>query len=615
MPIRKSILIFVIVASCLCSYFNTLFADFVWDDSFYLIKNSYVKSFKFLPLFFTNDFGHVHINKIDSHYYRPLLAFSYMFNHSLWGKNPLGYHIVSLILHIAICILIFLFIKLLTGEKFLAFVSSLLFAVHPIHTEAVSFISYGLSNISVVFFMASLILFIKHVRANNFLFYLFSLVCFLFSLLTMETTISLPLIIICIDYIFISKCNIRTLVKNLRSFHLGFFVVLGVYLLTRSYFIGWSFIAGETQLGTNFISGTSPFWRIYTAIKIIVLYTKVLILPYNLMTDHIIFPANSLFEPVVIIGIATLSLFLYTSFKCIKKYPIFSLSIFWFLIAILPLSNIFPLKNIFSERSLYIPSIGFCMGIGFMFFWLLQKDIKTRLLNYKKSIVFVFILLVLALGRVTYERNKVWENDFTLWYDTVMKSPNSPRAHYNLGRVYFNLNFLEEAIEQYDLALMNGFQSAPSVKYGVLNAKGQIYLRKGLTGEAIESFKSAITILPHKELAYNNLANAYSENRQYKEAEEAALTALDKNPYLNDAYYTLAIIYRKSGMLDAAINSFKEYLKFRPDFPEVYLDIGYVYYEKGDFQEAGRFWLKALKIEDDFQPTKDALRLLNGQKI
>ncbi|MFH1622716.1 MAG: tetratricopeptide repeat protein [Candidatus Omnitrophota bacterium] len=607
MQVRKSILIALIIAACLASYFNTLFFDFVWDDNIFIVPNPYMKSFKFLPKFLSKDFWNIGVFKWSSGYYRPFLAASFMWDHKLWGINPFGYHLTNLIFHILCCILIFLIVELLINNRKIALFSSLIFSVHPVHTEAVSFISGRVDVIPPALFLLSIFYFFRFANNKRIFFYLFSLLSFSAALLTKEMAVTLPVIIICLDYFFLSKQDAKGVFKNFLRLHLGFFVILALYFIARFNFIGKLFIA--TQYGINFPNGTQPFWRLFTVIKILAIYLRLLFFPYGLKVQYNFPAANSFFEPEVLIGSSIILLLIYLVIKNRKRNPILSFSILWFFITILPVSNIIPQGNIFAERYVYLPSVGYCIAIALLFNWLLTKNIKTDLFNWKKSLYVLFFLLILALGRVTYERNKVWENEFTLWYDAVQKEPQSPKTHANLARVYYDANLLDEAMKEIRIAL----QIRQTYSYDLLNGLGCIYMKKKDWDQAILAFELAIETSPERELAYNGLGIAYvRKGKACKEAIELFHKALEKNPYFDWARYNLAACYHDCGYLDEAINNFQEYLKTNPDFYGVYVELGHAYYKKGNYNKAKEQWLKALEIKKDYQPAKDALKLLEN---
>lgn len=606
MQISKSVLTIIIAVVCLLSYFNTFFASFVWDDTIFIVHNPYMKSFKFLPKYFTQDFWKIGPQTTDSGYYRPLLSASCILDYSIWRNNAFGYHLTNLIFHILVSILVFIFIEMLTHDRRISFFASLIFSAHPIHTEAVSFISGRVDLIPFAFLLCSLILFLKYASNGKRLFYyLSSLFCFFASLLTKEMAVTLPAVVLALDYLFLSGCSIKKVFKNFFRFHLGFFTVLGLYLIMRFYFIG-SPLVGAKPLYANFLPGTNPYWRIFTVIKILIYYIRLLVFPYGLNADYFFPAANSLFEPIVALGVIVLFLLAFIVIKYIKRLPVLSFSIIWFFITVLPVSNIFPEGNIFAERYMYIPSLGFCVAAGFFFSWLLNKQVKTQYLNWKVSIYLVFFLLVIALGRVTFERNKVWNNEFILWYETANAPPGkTPRAHLNLASAYISLNFLNEAIKEIKIAL----ELYPGY-YEAYDMLGRIYLRKGFIDEAIKMYKIAVELHPEWPTVYSSLAVAYGKKGQYKESIEAALTAINKNPYLDNTRYNLALSYYNAGLFDEAISAYKNYFKVNPYFPRAYVDLGQLYYKKGDYQNAKLYWLKALEISKNYKPAKEALELL-----
>jgi len=247
------------------------------------------------------------------------------------------------------------------------------------------------------------------------------------------------------------------------------------------------------------------------------------------------------------------------------------------------------------------------MGMGFLFSWLLRKNIKTSLFNWKKLLSVLFILLIVALGRVTYERNKVWQNDFTLWYDTAKRSPNSKVAHISLGVVYSKMNLLDRAVEEAKKAI-----EIDSNYYAPYNLLGVTYLKSGLLDQAEEEFHKVIKYTDYSSFAYEGLSVIYGIRGQYEEAIEAGLIALKKNPYNVEARRNLAICYISVGRIDEAINMYEEYLKISKDDFDVHLDIGGLYYGKGNYQKAREHWLASLNICPGYQAAKDALELLEN---
>ena len=606
MQIHKGIIIFLIIVACLIFHFNALFGDFVWDDKIFIVPNPYMKSFKFLPTFFLNAFWKIGIKNIISEYYRPLLAASFMMDYSIWRLNPLGYHLTNLIFHTLASILVFLFVDALLKNRLIACFSGFIFSVHPIHVEVVSFISGRVDSVPLVFFLLSLLLFLYYISSKKTILYVFSLVSFLVSLLAKEMAVTLPFIVLCIDYLFLSKCDIKQVLRNFIRIHLGFFVMLAIYFLMRNYVAGVSVVVSEVLSSPrNFSYGTNPLWRFFTVIKIFVIYIRLLVFPYNLNADYFFPAANSLFEPIVLIGIVLLVFLIYYGLKNKCSNPAISFSVFWFFITALPISNIFPQGNIFADRYMYMPSVGYCIGIGCLFFWFSNQNIRTDVINWKKAVYVLFILLVIALGRVSFVRSKVWNNDISLWYDAVTKTPDSYVAHTNLAHGYYLRGFFEKGIEEANKSI-----KLRPYHYQPFYILAHIYMEMGDMERAIDAFKTSIKKAPEVGEPYHGLAVAYGKNGQYDKAIEMGLLALEKNPYFAAALYNLGKSYTEAGYLDKAIDTYKELLEIKEDDPDALYAIGYLYYRRGDKQKASSYWHKALDVYRDFPKVKEALKLL-----
>lgn len=609
MQIRKGILIFIIIAACVACYLNALFAGFVWDDNIFIVPNPYMQSFRFLPKFFAHDFWHIGLKSTASQYYRPLLAASFMLDASLWKQDPFGYHLSNIIFHTLTSIVLFLFFDLLLKERVIAFFSALIFSVHPLHAEVVSFVSGRVDSLPLFFVLLSLLLYLRSVHRNNHIFYICSLFSFFVALLFKEMAVTLPLLVLCIDFLFVSHCRGQKVLRNFLRVHLGFFLVVGVYLFLR-YAVAHVTIT-EDALRTyprNFSFGSHPYWRFFTALKIMALYLRLLFLPYNLTVEHWFEAADSLFEPMALAGFVLLLVFIFIAAKSARRQPALSFSMAWFFIALLPVSNIFPQGNIFAERYAYMPSVGYCLAVGLLFSWLLRQNISTKAFRYRRALYVLFAAWFITQGTVCYARSAVWQNDFTLWSDAVRKAPRSSLAHVNLAHAYLRMNYFDEALKEVDTAIqLTPFLPLPYVM------RGHIYHRKGELDRAIEAFQAARERKTYGGEIYNALAVVYGENGQYELAIDAGLMALSLNPYLAEAHYNLAINYTNAGRIDEAIKAYEEFLKIEPTRAAAHVAVGHLYKRKGDADNAKRHWRIALQLWQDYKPAKDALLKLLEQ--
>ena len=344
-------------------------------------------------------------------------------------------------------------------------------------------------------------------------------------------------------------------------------------------------------------------------LKIIAYYIRILFIPYGLNADYVFAPANTFFELPVVAGLILTIFFFALAVRCAKKNAIVTFAIFWFFVSYFPVSNIIPSGNIFAERYLYIPSLGFCVAVCFGFMKLSQMSVKTERINWQKCVIIFFTLIIILFGRTTFERNKVWYNEFTLWYETHIASPKSGRAHLNLGNVYASAGFTDKAIEEFNSLLQS--QADPRWYAYLFNNSAMIYLNKGLNDEAIKAFNVAANFNPEAAMISNNLATCYGRKGNFKKSVEMAQAALKKNPYFYLAHYNLALGFTSLGRNKEAIKEYEKYLEVIPYDVGVRIALGHLYFKAREKVKARQEWEFALKLSKDNPEARAALKLLD----
>ncbi|TAK08083.1 hypothetical protein EPO44_03070, partial [bacterium] len=194
---EKLLHIFLIVCFATLFYTNSFANFFVWNDWTLIIENFLIKDWRNLPEIFTSAFWKPLVGE-PSQIYRPLLSLSFMADFAVWGLNPWGYHLTNTLFHILNSILIY-FLARVYVPAIPALMATLLFAVHPIHTEAVTYISGRGELIMTFFLLSGVLVFLKSEKRTSWLFYLVSLPLFFFALLTKETAVIFPLLLLAAD--------------------------------------------------------------------------------------------------------------------------------------------------------------------------------------------------------------------------------------------------------------------------------------------------------------------------------------------------------------------------------------------------------------------------------
>ncbi len=569
---QHTLYIVVLVCIVLAVYWNTLWNGFVWDDVGLVTWNRAILSLDLhhiIQYFTDRDVTHA-----PGEIYRPISLLTYAINYQLSGINPFGYHLTNLIIHTLNSILIFyLLISILEEEK-VALFSALLFATHPVQTEAVGWLKDRDDLLAMFFVLLSLYLYInarKNIRQRHtqdhkgqkpqivcqisIPLLIISLFFYLLGLLSKEMAITLPLILILYDLCF-SPHQVGKLKQWL--FYIPYFLITLGYLTLRE--IVLKQVAQRGYLGGSFI------YTMFTMLKVFVHYLKLLILPLNLCVDYSAFPISrnidlfSLFIFAVVLLIGVISY---------KYSRVVTFAIFWFFITLLPVSNIIPIKIPMAERFLYIPSLGFVLLLGLT----IKTALQMATQRLWKGIILSFLLVILAFYSIrTSKRNRDWKDNFTLWKSTVTTCP-SPRAHTNLGIELFKRKRFNQAAIELKKAI-----SSPNVDSPIpFIYLGDIYTEEGIFERAMEEYQKAWYL-----------------------AEKGGIS--DRNPdklLIQQKYHiktSLGLLYLDQGKLEQAIFELKEAINIKPDNIEAYNDLGLVYMQKNEFDKAISAFKKALTV-------------------
>ncbi|MEW6042398.1 MAG: tetratricopeptide repeat protein, partial [Elusimicrobiota bacterium] len=417
------LLIFVAV---FFSYSNSFKNKFVYDDRSLIVENKYIHNWNYLPAFFRTGMWSFKESPERPVYYRPLPAVTFLVDYTIWGLNPSGYHFVNTLFHAVNGMLVFLILNSLTGNFHLAAASGLLFAVHPAQTEAVTFISSRCEVLFLFFLLLTILLFIKDKI-------LFSTICFSLALLSKETALITPALLFLVTYYFLPD----KLAGNLKKF-VPSLIVIAVYFLFRATVLPPVKQSGDILTSLNRFA--------YSMTYGVLIYLRILFFPVNLFVEYDLRHRIYIFEPVTILSILLSTSLFIIAFLTGKNLKVISFSIFWFYAGLLPASHIlYRMPYLVAERMLYLPSIGFCIFIG----WVMSKMFEKN----KGLSVTTFIIILLIFSMRTINRNFDWGDELLLWGGVLKQFPELPKAHMNLGVAYDNVGNYEKAIEHYKKAL------------------------------------------------------------------------------------------------------------------------------------------------------------------
>lgn len=541
--IKINLLLLILIFGTFYIYSRALNGPFIWDDNHFLLRNSSIRSVEKIPEYFTSKATFAEEGDFDI--YRPLRNVSYLIDYLMFGLNPFGFHVINLLLHVQNIILLAYLLRTVTGNNFISIASAALFAFHPIQTEAVSWIKGRDDLIATFFYLMSLTLYIKGRGKNGYL-YWGSVVFFALALFSKEMALTLPLVILFYNLHFPKKEGVKT------SYHPYMYTLL-CYIFLRTLVLG--------RVGQTRYWGGSFLTAFYTNWTGMVYYLKLLFFPVNLCADYLMFPVRTaIFDPYVLGALFIILLLLATALlSFIKGRRLLSFSISWFLITLLPVSNIVPIQIIIAERFLYLPSIGIFIGAA-----VLLSDLKDRLGKRLKYATGIMVLLLtstaILLSYITADRNSVWTDEHAFWTDVAAKSPGNPRAWHNLAVIYQNRGKLSEAMSLYQKALMMDYHM-PETHYQI----GRIYRKFGEEGRALVQFLEASKDDPGNAEALYEIGNILLQQGRYPEAILQYQKVLEINPNHIDALYDLGNLYIMRKEFGIAAVQFKKLLTLRPD--------------------------------------------------
>lgn len=470
----------------LVAFGNTLFNQLFFDDEQFIYKNLYVQNFSVLKYFsesVTSGAG------VVSNYYRPLLLLTYGIEHKLFSNLSFIYHLDNLLIHAGSGILLFIFLKRLLGNTFIPLLTSTLFLIHPIQTEAVSYASGRNDPLSAVFIFLTLILFFREGRYSR----LFATFFFVLALLSREPAVITPALIFIAD-LYKTKSFTKTGGNIPRLAPL--IAVVIIYFFLRLTVLNFQNTLNFYQTPTPY--STNVTFRLFTFLSVLPTYIGLLFFPKTLFIDR---SAEVIRSPLNISVITSLAFIIFLGFfslKIFKKNPLFLFSFLWFFVAFLPTSGIIPINGIIYEHFLYLPSIGIFLGLSLSFFLAFTKIKNPTVL----SLFLIFLLSsLLTLTVRTIMRNKDWRDPITFYTKTIENSPISARLHNNLAMALSEKGKIKEAIKEYKTAI-NICDCHPQTHFNLANA----YLSLNRIDEAKEEYKKAIKIDPSFIKAYLSLA-------------------------------------------------------------------------------------------------------------
>lgn len=553
-------------------YFNSLGNQFTnWDDGM-IYQNSTIRHLNWegIKRLFTYQ---------PRNTYQPVRMLSYAIDYHFWKLNPMGYRITNILFYMLTCIMVFLTLKILSSHLReraspdshfrVALFGSLLFAAHPVHVEAVTWLAARKEVLQGFFFFSAFYLYLKvrDEEGRKRAIYL-GVVLFLvlLSVLSKPSAVVFPGIILVYE-ISRKKDSFFSFFKR----HWIFFTIAGTISAI------FTFILIRVMLDAG---GVKPYYgKSFLENALVVLY--VLLRSVKLLAFTVNYSAAYSFSvmlPVyhlknIILASIAISLFVFSIWS-LKRTKVIFFAFFFFLITMLPFLNIIPISTLLADRYVFIASFSYAFLLGIVFdrFYAYQQRRFSEGF-FKLLSVSIFIFLLAGYSYMTIRQNTIWQNSYTLWADAVEKHPESNIANALMGVVYVELGMDEEATKYLEKAV----EILP-YDYQSLNNLGIVYGRLGQYEKALDALLKAIFFKPDQDSIKINLSILYQREKKYDEAKKILEYLITKSPENSaNLRFRLANVYKEAEEYELALKELLKASELAPEIINLYEEIGNIY--------------------------------------
>jgi tetratricopeptide (TPR) repeat protein len=583
------VLSFIILAlACFLPYWNSLGNDFVYDDHYVVESNAVVRSLSVVDIF-TSPFWQGFASETGGTYYRPLTVLTYALDYAVSGATARQFHKTNLLLHTLSTLLVFLLTGRLIRSNRAALLAAVLFAVHPVHTEAVSNVA-GRSDILVgLFFVLTLLVFLSR---NHSLRPLYGIPLML-AICSKEIGVAIPAILIACDVVWPRSHRQTPAGKRWGARvaeHAPSLVVVISFMLLRWNAIGSLATVVPSPLDNPLVEH-GFLASCFTLPAILSHYVRLLVFPISLSVDYGYNQIPVATGPglgfLALLGIAGAAFTFRSKLKSISPTVVAGTLILG-LPLLLTANPFMATGSILSERYLYLPSIGFVLIIAAV-----AHRYRPSALDYsRQKLGWILIGLVAVTGGLrTADRNLDWKNDEALFASAVRETPNSVRANLNYAEVLSGRGDYVSASRHYLRVLQL------KSDYPIVNLKlARTLQRSGQPNKALHYYRTTTQLSPGLAEAWRGLGSLSLNLGDDKAAEEAYRSALRLTPRNASLHNQLGVIYQKRGDNVKAVAAYERAIEGDYRHPGVFCNLGVIYQKSGNIDQARRAFNAALEI-------------------
>lgn len=572
----------IILCLTVLVYLPVLGAGFVWDDDLFLTENPLIRADDGLCRFWCTT---------EPPDYFPLVSSLLWVEWRLWGLEPRGYHAVNALFHALSSVLLWLVLHRLRVPG--AWLAGVLYAVHPVNVESVAWITERKNTQPMVFFLLSILCYLRFEDRRRRTWYFLSLCALLLALLSKTSVVMLPFVLLGCAWWQRGRITGRDLLLVLP-----FFLMAGALSLVTIWF------QYNVAIGDDIVRADGFLSRLAVAGMAVWFYLSKALFPVRL---SFVYPRWEV-DPSLVLNYVPALMVLLCLAACWRYRQTWGRPLLFgfgtYVITLFPVLGFFDIYfmkySLVADRWQYTPIaavIGLLVGLA-TWSWQLQK--KTL----RRAGLLVAAAVIAFLCSQSWERCRAFRNAETLWHDTLAKNPSAWMAYNNLGVVLARQGRIAEAIRRYRQALRIKPDFAEAH-----NNLGYLLVGQGRIEEAVRHCSEALRIRPKYAEAHNNLGIAFATQGKIREAIRQFAAAVRIRPDYADAHNNLGIALTNQGRFEEAIRHHRQSLRINPQYADAHNNLGIAYYRQGKFEEAIRHFSEALRIDPNHASARSNLAL------
>ena len=569
-----------LIVTTLVVYIPAMRAGFIWDDVNYITETPRLPTARIIHA--TDGLYRIWFTGETADYW-PVTDTMFWLEWRLWGMNPQGYHVVNILLHALCAVLLWRVLKHMDLPG--AWLAAMIFAVHPVCTASVAWISERKNTLSMVFYLLTILAYLRFDRSRKWGWYVATLLCFALALLSKTSVVMLPVVLLGLAWWKRRKMSARDLLPIAPLFVMSLVMAMATIWFQQHHAIGSeSIVRPEGFFSRLAAVGWIVWFYLYKALvplKLSMIYSRWNVEPADILAW------------IPLAGLVVAFICLWFARRWLGRGVLFALG--YFVATLFPVLGFFDMffmrYSLVADHFQYLSIIAVLALVG----WVIAKiySAKRRSVRLLGRVVAATLIVVLAV--LTWRTASVYKGPESLWRDTIAKNEQSWAAPYNLGVFYSEIGKLDQAVEYYHRAI----QLRPDEPEAHNNLT-MAYIQMGELDLAFIQVRAAMELIPNHPYPYFHLGNIHMKKGELEQAAKAYRRAVQLAPGHTDSHFNLGVVYGKLRHPDDAGQEYRTVIRLSSDHFAAHNNLGLIYARKGELDSAIEHFLAAIRIKGDY---------------